>query len=313
VLIDVRVLDQRGHMVAGLGPADFEVIIDGERARVASAGWFGGPPSPVSSEPTVAPAGRLFVLLIQKTLDGTVARREPDLIALSRALQLSDPLLAQVTPADRVAVLSLDSHLRIWSDFTADVGRVRHLLRTEVMDEHPPSVASSFDVSLFPRLSQQRREAVYTMEDALRLLGDALKPLDGSKTVVLFGFGFGRPDALKRSLVETAYLPGLLDEGYKRTLASLIAARVTVFSLDVTAADRHALEMSFERVARDTGGIFTRTFQFPDLAIEQLAQASAGHYVLAVERPKARPGTHDITIRLVGKAHQVHAPKAYVD
>lgn len=313
MLIDVRVLDQRGHIVAGLGPPDFEVIIDGERARVGSVGWFSGPPSPVSPAPTVTPAGRLFVLLIQKTLDGTVARREPDLIALSRALQLSDPLLAQVTPADRVAVLSLDSHLRIWSDFTADIGRVRHLLRTEVMDEHPPLVTSSLDVSLLSRLSPQHREAAYTMGDALRLLGDALKPLRGSKTVVLFGFGFGRPDALKRSLAEAADLPGLLDESYERALASLLAARVTVLSLDVTAANRHALEMSLERVARDTGGIFARTFQFPDLAIEQLAQAAGGHYILAVERPKSRPGTHDLTIRLVGKTYQVHAPKAYVD
>ena len=42
VLIDARVLDDRGHAVLDLGPEDFTVDIDGDAVRVESVEWIEG-------------------------------------------------------------------------------------------------------------------------------------------------------------------------------------------------------------------------------------------------------------------------------
>ena len=177
-----------------LEPADFEVKIGGERVRVESVQWIGaeGPGSdPIPStalagvlEPEVR--GRLIVVVVQKSLEPIRA------IGLLRLLQDSGRLLARLTPDDRVAILSFDSHLKIWLDFTGDLDRVRTVLAEEVMFRKPVPIAPGRGLSLVSRLSQEVGRATYTIEDALRLLGQALEPLPGSKSVVLIGYGFGQ-------------------------------------------------------------------------------------------------------------------------
>ncbi|HXE80192.1 MAG TPA: hypothetical protein VNK41_05545, partial [Vicinamibacterales bacterium] len=134
VLVDVRVLDDGGAPVLGLGPSDFAATIGGRPVRVESAEWVGQDrarirdpekPWPLESAPPVAaagtqrePSGRLIVFLVQKDLE---PRRVAGLMRLS---SLADHLLAPLTAEDRVAILSFDSRLRIWIDFTNDFARV---------------------------------------------------------------------------------------------------------------------------------------------------------------------------------------------
>ena len=63
--------------------------------------------------------GHLDVFLIEKDLEPT------RITGLMRLLIDALPFFADFTPRDRVAVLSFDSRLRIWSDFTSDLERVR--------------------------------------------------------------------------------------------------------------------------------------------------------------------------------------------
>jgi VWFA-related protein len=332
VLIDARVLDEDGQSVPSLGPDDFEVRIDGKPARVDSAEWIGSsgttaPPSlasddiqratarQASSLPSTSlgavigssPPGRSFVFFVQKPLS---AGRSRDMGGLMRALQVVEPLLAQLTPDDRVAVLSFDSHVRIWSDFTNDVNRVRELLRKEVLLGSPGPVSPSRDRSLLSVLTRERGQRTYTVEEALRLIGNALEPLLGAKTVVILGFGFGQlnPASRRLTLYEAAMLPGVLERNYDEARAALLAARATVFSVDITDADRHTLEAGLQAVAADTGGFFVRTNLFPDLSMKRVANALAGHYVLFVEKPDVPPGIHRLSVRLVRRDGKVLAP-----
>ena len=186
VIVDVRVIDDTGRAVVGLDAADFDVRIDGQQVRVESAQWIGGavpgsgriPSTEVAGilEPGVR--GRLVVFVVQKSM-----QRER-LIGLLRILQESERLLTWLTPDDRVAVLSFDYHLKIWLDFTGDLDRVRTVLEEEVMFRKPAPIEPGPGLSLVSRLSQQVGRATYTIEDALRLLGHALEPLPGSKSVV---------------------------------------------------------------------------------------------------------------------------------
>jgi VWFA-related protein len=322
ILIDALVVDQTGKPLRGLVPSDFAVTIDGRSASVESVEWFGRAHTSADGlcfavdalEQHSAASGRLIVFLVQKTLLASPAVTDRDVSALMRTLQLTDPLLASLVPQDRVAVLSFDSHLRIWSDFTNDFTLVGALLQRRVIREHPPSVTASPGASLVSRLNQGRGRTVHTMEEALQLIGNALEPLPGPKIIVLLGYGFGKPDALKRSLAEAASLPGFLNHEYKDALAALVKARASVFSLDVTDAHRHALEVGLQAVAADTGGFFARTNLFPDQAFSRVADALAGHYILFVEKPAGKPAVHRVNVKLnEDRKGTVHAPRMYVD
>ena len=308
VLIDARVVDGTGQPVLGLEAADFEVEIDGKAVRVELAQWVGGERSPTDTLPATElsgvvvpePRGRLIVFLVQKSLERS------RVVGLLRMLRESGRLLEQLTLDDRVAVLSFDSHLKTWLDFTGDLDRVREVLAHDVMFEEPRQIEPARGPSLLTRLSPARGRQTSSIEEALRLVGNALEPLPGSKSVVLVGHGFG----------EVSYITGLFGarlHNYEEVRAALHAARAAVFSLDVTNADYHTLELGLQTVAADTGGFFARTHIFPERALDRVANALVGHYTLFTEKPEVEPGTHPITVRLVRERGTVFARSAYVE
>jgi VWFA-related protein len=317
VLIDVRVVDGTGRPVEDLGPTDFDVAIDGRPARVDRAHWLGRVPaagvSAAAGPASAAVPGRLIVFVVQQTTNANVARHQRDLTALGRALRLTDQILADASPSDRIAVVSFDRHLKVWTDFTSDGDLVRRILQSQLLVGSPPDVIVSRDVSLMAGAFRRNAESTYTVEESLRLLGEALQPLAGSKTVVWLGYGFGRPDALKRSLVEAASLPGMLEAGYTDALKSLTSARATVLSVDATEAHRHALDVGLQSLAEDTGGVFARAYPFPDVAMKMVANALEGYYTLSVERPAASPGSHRVRVRVLRDSLRAYAPGSYFD
>lgn len=84
-----------------------------------------------------------------------------------------------------------------------------------------------------------------------------------------------------------------------------------MFTLDVTNADYHSLEVGLEQVAEDTGGFYAKTHLFSTQALRRLEGALAGHYVLVLEAPRLEPGPHALRIRLVGRDGSVLAPPTW--
>ena len=290
VLVDVRVVDDRGIPVKGLAARDFRVRVGGKAARVESAYWVGtaaGAATGAAGEPPVVPPearGRLIVLLFQKDMDAS------RIVGLMRMLIETRSFLDSLGPDDRVAVLSFDSHLRIWLDFTANMDKVRQVLERGILFEDPPRVEPVPSPSLLATLDVVRARRAYSVESALALLGRALEPLPGAKSVVFVGYGFGR--IMGRSV----YPEGPYGEARR----ALLAARASVFCLDVTDADSHTLEAGLMATAKDTGGFFERTHVNAGRAIERLAGALAGHYVLFLE---ADPGARgrDLVVEVEGR------------
>lgn len=307
ILIDTRVVDEAGRPVLGLGVEDFEVTIDGAPVRVESAQWIGEPPRPspapllvtgvvgVAVPPT---PGRLIVFLIQKDLRPMRAR------GLLRWLQVNEPLLASLTPVDRVAVLSFDSHLKIWLDFTSDIDTARTVLNRDVMFKNPSTLAAGPEPSLLARLSQAQGRKSPTIEDALRLVGRALEPLPGSKSVVLVGYGFGRLTGSG----EMAMMPE-----YDAARDALQAARATLLCLDVSFVDSHSLAAGLTTVAADTGGTVGTLYFSPQLAVERVVHALTGYYVLFAEKPPVEAGVHRIAVRLTRAKGTVLARNSYTE
>jgi VWFA-related protein len=307
VLIVARAVDDRWRAIRGLEAADFLVEIDGEPARVESAEWVDGFASPASSpSPGAEPSdgrrrtsGRLVVALVQKDLERS------RIAGLMQMMQMVDPVLEAFTPDDRIAVLSFDSRLRIWTDFTNDVSRVRSILRHDVLLRHPPPVTASRDVSLVASLEQGRGREIFGIERALQRIGEALEPMPGAKSIILIGFGFGRFNARTGGVT--------LMDGYEEAEAALQRSRTAVFALNITRANYNSLQAGLQSVARATGGLYASTYEFPGLALERVRHALEGHYVLFVERPPRRGGERLISVRLARRAGRVYARRSYVE
>src|SRR5207248_8037820 len=133
-----------------------------------------------------------------------------------------------------------------------------------------------------------RGRRTYGIEQALEIIGEALEPLPGSKSLVLIGYGFGR------------FTSGAvtMENEYGQARHALVASRTSVFSLDVTEADYHSLEVGLQLISAETGGFYTRTHVFPDDAMRRLSGALAGYYVLFVERPESGRARHTLKLEL---------------
>jgi VWFA-related protein len=304
VLIDARVLDDRGQAIRDLQLEDFGVRIGGKAARVESVEWVSGGPS-ADAAPLDSAAfdfgseerqGRLLVFVFQKSVE------RGRIVGFMRMLIEARGLLDTLTPRDRVAVLSFDSHLQIWLDFTNDVSRVKRVFQHGILFERAAAVQESAGLSLVRRLDPARAKRTYSIEGALRRIGEALEYLPGVKSVVLVGHGFGRL-GLSGVSMESEY-DGMRD--------ALQRAQASVFSLDVTDADYHSLEAGLQLVAAETGGFFARTHIFTDRAIDALVGALAGHYALFVEQPPLTRGVHSIDVKLTRRKGRVLANRTYV-
>jgi VWFA-related protein len=313
VVIDARAVDGHGRPILGLAAANFEVKVDGKPVALESATWVTGTPAhefvaavdgdaaatPPDGDVVVGgiPRGRLIVMFFQKDFD-------PSRVAgLLRMQSKAAKFLETLGPEDRVAVLSFDYHLKLWQDFTGDRERLRRVIKQSLFfgrfpsgqSVDPPSLAENFDFDAAKRAAEP--------ETALLVTARALLPLRGPKSLVFFGWGMGR---LSGSHV-------FLDSDYGPARQALLDARVTVFTLDVTDADAHTLEVGLEQVAADTGGFYAKTHLFPGLAMARLEGALAGHYLLVFEKPAYRRGPHRVEVKLQGIKGDVLAKSSYVD
>jgi VWFA-related protein len=300
ILVDVRVLDDSGKALLGLTPGAFAAEIDDRPAQVESVSWVGEAPYAEGLAPDEAAAlgvppsapGQLIVLFVQR--DASEGSRVTGLMEARTALR---EFLDGLPPSALVAVVRFEHHLDLVQDFTQDKARIRALVdeMPVVRGRESPGTAL-LGPSLAAGLDLRKCRSAGTPEDGLGLVGTALAPLPGAKSMIVLGWGLGEWNSVAGATMRASY-PGALD--------ALARARVTVFALDVTQANRHSLEYGLETIAADTGGIYAKTFENPSLAFRQVAGAISGHYVLALVKPSLPRGVHRIKVRLVGSAGRV--------
>jgi VWFA-related protein len=290
LVVDAYVTDARGDPVTDLAASDFRVTADGRPLEVESAEFVaaGEPEGPVAPPPApsvaagpaapVYPPGRLIVLFAE----GDLGRHRTK--GLLRVRQELHRLLDRLKPTDRVAVVRFFSHLTVLTDFTNDRAVLDEAFRlalgssrdTDVKISPYPSLAANLDFA-------EARKAAH-VERALELVASALAPIPGAKAVVFAGWGF---------FANRAPIEGVL---YARALAALMRARANVFMLDTSDADWHTLETSLQVAAETTGGTYARTNTFAGQAVERVARALDGRWVLVCVAPDAAPHTLDVSV-----------------
>jgi VWFA-related protein len=306
VVIDVRVVDQRGDPILGLVANDFRVLVDGLPAELESVEWVSGaepyaeglsPREAATTGGPVAPPGRLIVYFFQA--DFASLRLSGMMPMKFRAIQM----LATLTPGDRVAVVSFDSHLKLRLDFTDDREKITKAIHEAIRFGPEPDVPPGPFPSLAASWALEAAKRAAEPETGLLVLGKALQPLPGAKSIAYFGWGLGR---LARPWV-------IMGRDYGAARIALEKARASVFAIDITQADFHDLEVGMQRVAADTGGFYIKTNNFPGQAITRLEGAIAGHYVVVIVKPDRPAGEHTITVGLTRERGNVLARPSYQD
>ncbi|HXT20883.1 MAG TPA: hypothetical protein VN923_09050 [Thermoanaerobaculia bacterium] len=324
----VRVVDTWGKPILGLTPQDFRVRVGGREVPVTAIDWIaedGAAPSDYVAAPAdlgagadlaaaaeaafaaghadapdraLAPApatsgrlGRLVVVFVQADLTP---------IRISGQMRLrphNRELLETLRPDDRVAVVSFDSHLKLRQDFSADREATIRAIdeamvfspERRVKPTRPHSLAAQFDTEAARRAASPER--------ALELIGRALEPLPGEKTVLFLGWGIGRFGSTGVTMTPD----------FAPAVKALRAARASVFVLDVTSADYHSLETGLQMVAGATGGEYYSTFRLPAVATRALAQAISGYYVLTLDHAALGDQQGKVRIELRNKSGTVLA------
>jgi hypothetical protein len=305
----VRVLRPDGHPLHGLGAEDFRVRVAGRPVSVRSADeWLPDAPPPPDG-PSAAtgvegpganragapspPTPPLVVVFVQADFHAVRIRGH------LAALNMIESFLAGLPREVPVAVVSMDSHAKLWLDFSHDRDAAWEAVwRAVRFGGEPPafrerdrrgplSLAAGFDFHEARRTTGPDR--------ALELVARALAPLPGEKSVVFLGWGVGRRAA-------SAPRHG---GSYATALAWLRHASASVFVLDVTQADWHSLEAGLRRIADDSGGTFdyVRDVAREDLA--RLAAVAASYYVLYLDAADLPPAGGRVEVELAGRRGRV--------
>ena len=248
VVVDVVVRDRSGNIVRGLTAGDFEVREDNrpqqirsfdfeevttERPATAAAAPLlavvaNTPVTPAAAAPAAAPAPlrredlagrRLIVLLFD------LSSMQPD--ELDRAGQAAvDYVDKQMTPADLVAVATIDTTLDVLTDFTSDHDAVKQALatftavdgvafdtpaaETAATDEAGGATGSGAEYDVFNNDARLR---------AIKTLADALAPVEQKKAILYFSSGMARSGSDNQVELRTA-------------ISAAVRANVSLYPLD---------------------------------------------------------------------------------
>lgn len=278
LVTEVRVLDWSNSPVTDLARENFRVELGGVPAEVESVEWITTAPTAlaagatrraggVHAPPTTArDRGRLIVILVQTDLERV------RLTGLFRNTDYAVEMLQRLGPEDRVALAVYSSHLDLISDFTGDFDAIGRLLNVPDLLEHRPEVAPAPGVSLARHFDHAAAADAARPSEALEILGEALQPIPGPKTVIMLGWGLGT--YTKHGVV--------LGRAFHRAVEALTVAETSVFVLDITDADYHSLEAGLKAVAAGTGGRYHRTRHHPGVAVDLVLRALQGHYELVL-------------------------------
>ncbi len=302
IIIDAYITDALGHPIEGLTPDDLEVTVGGRAAEIDAVDWIPMATTsnyPATVEGSPAPAarrGRLIVLFFQTDFARNRARLHGQMAVIPQAVKFLDSLES----TDLVAVVQFDSHLKIRCDFTNHRDVLERMIEHSLaLDETEPVRPTAY-ASLLDELDPHELRDAANPERALYVIAKALANIEGAKTLVVFGYGLG------------VYTKGMVSMrvDYEKARAMLEEARTTVFSLDVTEADYHTLEVGLQKVAGDTGGFYARTFRFPTIAMERLENTLSGRYEIVLKPDGIAPGRQPVEVRVHRRGAEVRVPSS---
>jgi VWFA-related protein len=313
VLVDAYVTTGSGDPIPDLTAADFRVKVNGRPVELESVEWIPAgqaevvPLAPEAPEElreapegpgTLAwPPGRVIVVFVQEDFS-RVPHRQKGLMNMGLHL---DRFLSRILSTDRVAVVSYDSHLKLRRDFTSDPKEIRAGFFESFSFAEPRPLPPGPFPSLARHIDYAAAKDAASVDKGMTVVARALAKIPGGKAMLYFGWGFQ---------VDHSPAQGR-DAG--EALAALFEARVNVFTLDISLADYHTLEVRLMDVAELTGGRYEKTHLFTGGALARVVRSLGGRYVLVFVKPEGQHGYHPLSVELAGRKGSVAARAYYQD
>jgi VWFA-related protein len=290
VVITGRVIDRFGNVIPNLGANDFRLRVDGLDTPIESIEWIpsrdDGKAEAVpavaregesSNVPRFHPPGRMVVMLFQWEIAG----QKDD--GFMRVMQLAIKMARSTDRDDRIAVFAFGSSLHLLQDFTTDreavvdaIKKIRLLSLKRAADPGGPELTPAFE----------RCGSVDSIEEAFVCVGSSLQRHPGPKSLLFFGW-----------TIRT--WKGSGHSNYPRMLEAITKADTSVFALDVSDGI-HKLAVDVSWLARETGGFWSPTHEFPDLARIRVQRTLRGSYEIVFKSPGGPRGWHEVDIEVVG-------------
>ena len=332
--IDLGVVDSKGEVVTDLKPEEFSVRVDGSARRVVSAEWIGletkeqppQPPAPTGYTGNEnATGGRLIMLVVDEPnirFGGTLGIRSA-----------VNAFIDHLRPSDRAAIIGIGPGAPS-TPFTSDRERLKRAV-ARLNGLHQSNPFSEFNISLMEALQIQRgipgvlqeivvrecagmagpafdacqievqheaeeramngtNDGVQTV-NVLRSLLNALKTIDGPKTMLLVSEGFIAEDQ-RQSIIElgavaaaarTSIYAMKLDD---QLFASVADGRGGIPSMD----DRYARAEGLELLTSASRGALFNVIGTGAAIFQRVESELSGYYMLGVESSPADRDGKDI-------------------
>ncbi len=328
VLVDVLATDRKGRVITGLGIDDFVVVEDGEPREITGVTFYttryedlpaGAPeaaPPPEGFPPPNLPASRYFILVFHDQTVQAIDRAQLISNRLRAAREARMWVESEMGPSDWIAVVRFDYQLTVQLDFSQERLQIRDAIeaatlnqRTSAMRpsvrarrEHPGSGPSLTE--RLPHIADLDRASL-RMEDAVRLVADAARPIIGRKNMLIFTLGFARPDSVD-GLPDQRYYPPMRE--------ALNSSNVAVYPIDMSGSGNQSPQNNFlSQLADETGGIYFATFnRFLD-PLRDISRYNTGYYLLSFrsEAPAGERGYRNFEVKSKDRKVRVKARRGY--
>jgi len=260
------------------------------------------PAAPASATEAPSPAGpaqRYFLLLFDSPLGGV---RQMDELSVA----VEEWMAHELSPSDAAAVVSYyGQELLIAQDFTRDRQALSEAVSAAIRGQaHAGTPAEEGYPSLLARLPQGQDRAA-SFYGALQVLAGTVDSVPGSKSLLVFSKGFGRPrfsevlagpelgiseEALAGNPVLEKYLPE--HSLYEPTREALLSRQIRLYPVDLATDYRETFPLAgvMSRLAAETGGRYVYPVTELPHVLEQIAQTDAPTGDRLVERQALTPG-----------------------
>jgi VWFA-related protein len=328
VVLDVLVTDAGGNVVVGLGKDDFIVEDQGQVVGLSGASFYSNrrfmssaqAADQANIDQNIIPTDRYFVIFFH---DDRAAN--PGLLTratMDAARYFSKWVREELLPNDHVAVVSFDSQLKVWQDFTQNKSDVEGAIAQVLKGGKDPGTQwasripdeSGSGPSLRANLPQGKdlRKASRRIYDALRLVAEATESVVGRKNLVLLSWGFGDV-----STSYGAYYPD--PRYYPNMIQTLNDQNVAVYSIDLISTTRQGslndrgINQSLSLLSDDTGGRYYFHFDTFATPLSKVNQENNGYYMLSfsAQYPAGDEGYREVQVRTVNPTFKVRARKGY--
>ncbi len=259
VLLDAIVTDSSGHQILGLNKNDFVVKENGVEQPVDSLDYFTNRQLLTAQEKN-APfkverirEQRYFIFFFDKPTEAQMW----DKVAQARR-DAREFVRTQLRPGDKVAVVGHDVRLKVYSDFTDDRKQIIAALdEAGRFGKGITTKSGTRGQSLLASMSMtEMMDKTGTVYEGLEVLGNALRPIEGRKNLILFSAGIYEPGQDIRNGV-------ILNQSryYAPMIESLNSANVTVYAMNLLREDAPnipAFHQTLEAITADTNGEYYR-------------------------------------------------------